>query len=79
MEHDIKWVGVEGGESILISSIIGVGLLKKVKTSSGKGQDIVEKTVYNFTIRLGTGGVVLKSEDFPSQDIASDIRAFLLR
>lgn len=65
-----KWFVIEGGESILTDSVIGVGAIKKVKTSSGKGQDIVEKTVYNFTVRLGTGGVIVKSQDYADKDAA---------
>ncbi len=73
-----KWFVVEGDECILTDSIIGVGSIKKVKTSSGKGQDLVEKTIYNFTLRLGTGGVIVKSLDYPDFDVAQGFRNDLL-
>lgn len=74
----MNWIDAENGEQIRKDAIIGVGKVRAVKTSSGKGEKMVEKTVYNFTIRLGTGGVVIKSPDYQDQHTADHARAVAL-
>lgn len=73
-----NWIDAENGEKIKRQSVIGVGPIKTVKVSSGKGDQLVERTVYNFTIRLGTGGVIIKSPDHTDAKSASDARDGIL-
>jgi len=68
------WINAENGESVRKESVIGVGPVKSVKVSSGKGDKLVEKTVYNFTLRLGTGGIIIKSPDYGNEEHAVEAR-----
>jgi len=74
-----SWFVIEGGEEIKAGTAVGVGAVKKVKVSSGKGLELVERTVFNFTIRIGTGGVIVKSPDYSSEEIAKEFREQLKR
>lgn len=70
----MEWIDAENGEVVRKSAIVGIGKVKPVKVSSGKGESLVEKTVFNFAIRLGNGGTIIKSPDYDSEDFAKTMR-----
>lgn len=65
-----------GDESVVIRNIVSIGDVKAVRVNSGKGKDLVERTVYNFLVKAGFH--VFKTDDFETEQAARGQRDWLI-
>lgn len=64
------------GGMIVVKNLTYVGPPRAVKVSSGKGQDLKEKTVYNFMMKGGFQ--VFQSVDYDNEEDCQDDHGTIL-
>lgn len=64
------------GGMIVVKALTYVGPIRAIKVSSGKGKDLVEKTVYNFMMKGGFQ--VFQSVDYDSEEDCQEDHGMIL-